>query len=79
MVIDLATWRAAGEPPEFEWREQVAVRGRSQREDPYVPPLGAGLGPGQAVQPDGRTSANLSGRPRNPRWVTVVDSVAPTR
>jgi class 3 adenylate cyclase len=36
MVIDLATWRAAGEPPEFERREQVAIRGRSQREDLYV-------------------------------------------
>jgi adenylate cyclase len=35
-VIDLATWRAAGEPPKFERREQVAIRGRSQREDLYV-------------------------------------------
>jgi adenylate cyclase len=42
MVIDLATWRAAGEPPEFERREQVAIRGRSQREDLYVLSLGAG-------------------------------------
>ncbi len=39
MVIDLATWRAAGEPPEFQRREQVAIRGRSQREDVYVLPL----------------------------------------
>ena len=40
MVIDLATWRAAGEPSEFLRREQVAIRGRSQREDVYVLPLG---------------------------------------
>ncbi len=37
-VIDLATWRAGGEPPEFQRREQVAIRGRSQREDLYVLP-----------------------------------------
>jgi class 3 adenylate cyclase len=36
MVIDLATWRAAGEPPAFERREQVVIRGRSQRENLYV-------------------------------------------
>ena len=42
MVIDLATWRAAGEPPEFQRREQVAIRGRSQREDVYVLPLPGG-------------------------------------
>jgi class 3 adenylate cyclase len=42
MVIDLATWRAAGEPPEFQRREQVAIRGRSQREDLYVLSLGKG-------------------------------------
>jgi adenylate cyclase len=42
MVIDLATWRAAGEPPEFDRREQVAIRGRSQREDVYVMPLRSG-------------------------------------
>jgi len=36
MVIDRATWRMAGEPPEFHRREQVAIRGRSQREDVYV-------------------------------------------
>jgi class 3 adenylate cyclase len=42
MVIDLATWRAAGEPREFERREQVAIRGRSQREDLYVLPPGGG-------------------------------------
>jgi adenylate cyclase len=35
MVIDQSTWRAAGEPPEFQLREQVAIRGRSQREDLY--------------------------------------------
>ena len=39
MVIDLATWRAAGEPAEFERREQVPIRGRSQREDVYLLPL----------------------------------------
>jgi class 3 adenylate cyclase len=39
MVIDLATWRAAGEPPEFERRDQVQIRGRSQREDVCVLPL----------------------------------------
>ncbi len=44
MVIDLATWRAAGEPPEFQRREQVAIRGRSQREDVYVLPQRAGAG-----------------------------------
>jgi class 3 adenylate cyclase len=42
MVIDLATWRAAGEPPEFQRREQVAIRGRSQREDVYVLALASG-------------------------------------
>ena len=36
MVIDLATWRAAAQPPEFERQEQVAIRGRSRRENVYV-------------------------------------------
>lgn len=39
MVIDQSTWRAAGEPPEFERREQVTIRGREQREDVYLLPL----------------------------------------
>ena len=39
LVIDLATWRAAGEPPGFLRRKQVAIRGRSQREDVYMLPL----------------------------------------
>ena len=37
MVIDLATQRAAGDlASEFERREQVAIRGRSDREDVYL-------------------------------------------
>ncbi len=41
MVIDLATWRATGDATaDFKLREQVPIRGRSQREDVYVLPLG---------------------------------------
>ena len=37
MVIDLATWRAAGDTAsDFDRREQVPIRGRSHREDVYV-------------------------------------------
>jgi adenylate cyclase len=40
MVIDLATWRAAGdEAADFGRREDVPIRGRSYREDLYVLPL----------------------------------------
>ena len=41
MAIDAATWRAGGEPSQFERKDQLAIRGRSQREDVYVLPLGA--------------------------------------
>ena len=40
MVIDLATWRAAGDAAQdFERREAVPIRGRQHREDAYVLPL----------------------------------------
>jgi class 3 adenylate cyclase len=42
IVIDQATWRAAGEvAADFEPRTQVAIRGRAQREDLYLLPLSA--------------------------------------
>jgi len=42
MVIDLATWRAAGDAAsDFERREQVPIRGRSHREDVYLLPAGS--------------------------------------
>jgi adenylate cyclase len=40
MVIDLATWRAAGEEAsDLERREEVSLRGRATREDVYLLPL----------------------------------------
>jgi len=39
MVIDQSTWRAAGNPSGFERREQVAIRGRGDRENLYLLPL----------------------------------------
>jgi adenylate cyclase len=40
IVIDLATWRGAGEAAAaFERREAVPIRGRSHTEDLYVLPL----------------------------------------
>ncbi len=40
MVIDLATYRAAGDAADdFKRREQISIRGRSQPEDLYVLPL----------------------------------------
>ena len=37
MVIDLATWRAAGESAaDFERRGQLPIRGRSLSEDVYI-------------------------------------------
>ncbi len=42
MVIDAATWRAAGARARaFEKRERVALRGRPEPEDLYVLPLAA--------------------------------------
>ena len=39
MVIDHATWQAAGKPAaDFERHERVTIRGRNQREDVYVLP-----------------------------------------
>ena len=39
MVIDHATWQAAGKPAaDFERHERVTIRGRKQREDVYVLP-----------------------------------------
>ncbi len=43
MVIDLATWRAAGDSAaDFERREAVPIRGRQHREDAYILLLEAG-------------------------------------
>jgi adenylate cyclase len=40
IVIDLATWRAAGEAAaDFERRENVPIRGRSRREEVFILPL----------------------------------------
>ena len=40
MLIDEATWRAAGTASEdFELRDGVAIHGREQREDVYLLPL----------------------------------------
>ncbi len=45
MVIDLATWRAAGEvASDFERREAVPIRGRRHSEDVYLVPLGSERG-----------------------------------
>lgn len=40
MVIGQTPWRATGQPPEFERREQVAIRGRARREDVCMLPFG---------------------------------------
>ncbi len=46
MVIDLATWRAAGDAAhDFERREAVPIRGRQHREDVYVLLLGSPMSP----------------------------------
>ena len=42
MVIELATWRAAGEAAfDFERREAVPIRGHRHSEDVYLVPLGS--------------------------------------
>lgn len=55
IVIDLATWRAAGETgADFVRREQVPIRGRQHREDVYVLPL-----PAESLRPVQLSNPNL--------------------